>query len=78
MTYHETIRTSVFSGLKRALTVTAAGIGAVADVFVSALLANRRLNFVQRLQMKTDDELAELGIERDDILRHVFIDQHNI
>lgn len=78
MAYQETSRTSVFSGLNRILTAAAAGIGVVADAFVSASLASRRLNLVQRLQIKTDDELAALGIERDDILRQVFIDQHNI
>jgi hypothetical protein len=77
MAYQETGRTSVFSGLNRTLTAAVAGIGVVADALVSASLANRRLNLVQGLQMKSDDELAELGIEREEILRHVFIDQHN-
>ena len=33
-----------------------------------------RLNEVNRLQAKTDEELAELNIKRDDIVHYVFRD----
>ena len=33
-----------------------------------------RMDVYTALQNKTDDELAEMGIKRDDIVRHVFGD----
>lgn len=36
--------------------------------------AHRKLTEVQHLQSKTDAELTELGIERDQIVHHVFRD----
>lgn len=46
-------------------------IGAVA-FFTRA--ANARIEKVTRLQNKSDEELAELGLKREDIARHVFRD----
>ncbi|NUH66127.1 DUF1127 domain-containing protein [Sulfitobacter sp. S0837] len=40
--------------------------------------ANLRYEQVQRLQAKTDAELAELGIERDQIVHEVFKDLYYI
>ncbi|NKX43643.1 hypothetical protein [Roseicyclus persicicus] len=36
--------------------------------------AQARFDRVQRLQALSDDELARIGLKRDDIVRHVFAD----
>lgn len=48
---------------------------------VSLQVANEsqaRLDQIQRLQSKTDDELAAIGLTRDDIVRHVYRDMFNV
>ncbi|GFE64018.1 DUF1127 domain-containing protein [Litoreibacter roseus] len=49
-----------FRGLGRGLTMASA--------------ANARIAQMDRLNAKTDDELAKLGLRREDIVRHVFKD----
>ncbi len=39
-----------------------------------AASANKRLAQIEALSAKSDEELAELGIRREDIARHVFRD----
>ncbi|MEM9578747.1 MAG: DUF1127 domain-containing protein [Pseudomonadota bacterium] len=48
------------------------------NAMISASAANRRLQTVERLNRKSDAELAALGIRREDIVRHVFIDMLNL
>ena len=40
--------------------------------------ANRRLAIAERLRAKSDDELAEMGVRREDIIRHVFRDMLDV
>ena len=40
--------------------------------------AHRRFEQVQILQAKSDEELAAMGIKRDDIVHHVFKDLYYI
>lgn len=47
---------------------------AIGGFFVSIASANRRMVLVEKLQAKSDTELAALGIRREDIVRHVFKD----
>lgn len=77
MSYRTVARAHPLSGPHSALLTFIDSIAAVASVLVSASMANRRLRLVERLQMRSDAELAELGIRREDIIRHVFIDQHD-
>lgn len=48
----------------------------VADVFYSVVDAQSRARQVQELSEKSDQQLADLGIERSDIIRHVFRDTY--
>lgn len=50
----------------------------VGTSLVMAASTNRRLHLVDRLNAKSDAELAGLGIRREDILRHVFIDMLDV
>ena len=79
MTYHATApETLSHGGFSNFL----AGIGgffrSVGHALVINSTANQRLMKVQRLQAKSDEELAELGIKRDDIVRHCFGDLYHI
>lgn len=40
--------------------------------------ANARFKQVEGLNAKTDDELKEMGLRREDIMRHVFRDVYHI
>ena len=66
------------AGAANALHRVADGIARFFKSIGRALLvssnATQRLKLVEKLQAKTDAELAELGIPRDDIVRYVFID----
>jgi len=46
----------------------------VLGFFVAVAEANPRMKAVQRLSEMSDEELAERGLKRDDIVRHVFRD----
>ncbi len=46
----------------------------VFDWLARASEANARVAQFEKLQAKSDEELAELGMRRDDIARHVFRD----
>lgn len=58
------------------------GIGAFFSAIGAAMVAtssnNARLQKVERLQDKSDAELAEMGIKRDDIVHYVFRDLYYI
>ncbi|MEM6303564.1 MAG: hypothetical protein AAF744_02530 [Pseudomonadota bacterium] len=75
---NQTLRASPFSALTRAFSAAARGIAAIFDSFALALAvsntAQARLEQAEQLQAKTDAELAEIGIARDDITRYVFRD----
>ncbi len=45
---------------------------------VLAATTNRRLQLVERLSAKSDEELATMGIRREDIVRRVFIDMLDV
>lgn len=55
------------AGVKKALSTLASGMISIAS-------ANRRMELVEKLQAKSDSELAAMGIRREDIVRHVFKD----
>ena len=76
MAYHPAARARPLSGAGTALLSFIDSISAVASLLISASQASRRLRLVERLQLKSDAELADLGIRREDIIRHVFFDQY--
>jgi DNA-binding CsgD family transcriptional regulator len=53
-------------------------LASIAEIIGSASDANHRLRIVERLNAKSDAELAALGIRREDIVRRVFIDRLDI
>ncbi|MSU90178.1 DUF1127 domain-containing protein [Rhodobacteraceae bacterium 2CG4] len=59
-----------------------AGIGwAVNGIFVTLVeigAASGRMQELERLQAMSDEELAELGLRREDIVRHVFRDRLHV
>lgn len=50
----------------------------IGGAMISVAEANRRVHAVERLNGKSDVELAKLGIRREDIVRHVFRDMLDI
>lgn len=50
----------------------------IGHAMVSAAAANRRMAIVEKLQAKSDAELAEMGLRREDIVRHVFMDMADV
>ncbi len=48
------------------------------NAMVAAASANRRLQLVQQLNEKSDEELARMGLRREDIVRRVFIDMLDV
>ncbi|HBB85077.1 MAG TPA: hypothetical protein DC031_17855 [Sulfitobacter sp.] len=82
MTYQSTAHpahsVSPLEGLRRAgagLRRFFAGIG---HGIMMGSTAHRRFEQVQILQAKSDEELAAMGIKRDDIVHHVFKDLYYI
>jgi len=51
---------------------------AIGRFFVYSMENNSRIQRIRRLQAMSDEQLAKLGIERDDIVHHVFKDVYGI
>lgn len=51
---------------------------AIGKALVAGSEGNRRLKLVEKLSAKSDEELAALGIRREDIVRRVFIDMLDV
>jgi len=62
---------SVLNGIK-------AFFRTVGGALISVAEANQRVHAVERLNQKSDAELAQLGIRREDIVRYVFRDMLHI
>ena len=61
----------LFDGVLHAVKATFSALG---GFFLSIYQANHRMHHVERLKAKSDAELKELGLRREDIARHVFND----
>lgn len=77
MAYQAAHASMFLGGLSRIGHRLRAAFAVAADAFAYASRVNHRLYLVEQLEAKSDDELAQLGIKRDAILRHVFLDQDN-
>jgi len=70
--------TPFIASARHAVVTTLQTIGSILAGFNHALMVNsaagKKLELVERLQAKTDAELAEMGIKRDRIVHHVFGD----
>ncbi|MEL6684146.1 MAG: DUF1127 domain-containing protein [Pseudomonadota bacterium] len=49
-------------------------LGAISQFFTRLTAAQNRSTDVQRMQSLSDAELAKMGLNRDDIVRHVYRD----
>lgn len=78
MAYHETHAAQATDFPHRILGAIKSFFAVIGSALVAAASANRRLQIVERLSEKTDAELAELGIRREDIVRRVFIDMSDV
>ena len=66
-TTHNTAQTGIFSAVQHFF-------AAIGNALILAAEANPRMKRVQALQRMSDEELAERGIKREDIVRIVFQD----
>lgn len=74
MAYNNTqanTRNDILHGVLDAMKATFSALG---GFFLSISKANHRMHHVERLQAKSDAELKEMGLRREDIARHVFND----
>ncbi len=78
MAYHEAHASHVSDLTHRGFSAVKSFFAMCGNAMVAASTANHRLQTVERLNAKSDTELAELGIRREDIVRHVFIDMLHI
>lgn len=62
----------------RALYALASAFSKMIRALSEASEANRRMTIVQYLNEKSDAELAQLGIRRQDIVRRVFVDKLDV
>lgn len=51
---------------------------AIGRFFVYSMENNSRIQRIRRLQAMSDEQLAKLGIQREDIVHHVFKDVYGI
>jgi hypothetical protein len=78
MAYQDTHHAMATDLPHRLLDGTKAVLSAIGGAIVASSTANRRLKAVERLNEKSDAELAAMGIRREEIVRRVFIDLMDI
>ncbi|MFK7762384.1 MAG: DUF1127 domain-containing protein [Roseobacter sp.] len=78
MAYHSADAVPAHDFTHRVIAQVKSFFSVVGTSLVMAASTNRRLHLVDRLSAKSDAELAALGIRREDIVRHVFIDMLDI
>jgi hypothetical protein len=76
MTYQDIQRSVAYDAAVEFVKSVGGFLALLGSVFAQASLANRRMELVERLRAKSDEDLAQLGIKRDDIVQHVFLDLH--
>lgn len=68
------VATSAISLLRRSFAAIGSFLGRFGESLMRANEASTRIEQMQVLQAKSDEELARLGIKRDGIVHHVFRD----
>ena len=61
-------------GNLHAIDILLAPFRAIGRFFITVMEQNSRVQLVERLNAKSDAELAEMGLSRDEIVHHVFRD----
>ncbi|WP_300520483.1 hypothetical protein [Aliiroseovarius sp.] len=59
---------------RHATDILLAPFRAIGRFFILVMENNSRVQMVERLNAKSDAELAEIGLKRDEIVHHVFRD----
>lgn len=70
----QSITSAPFLSARRSLAVIKGIFARIGDSLMKAAEASSRMHQIEALQAKSDEELAQLGIKRDDIVHHVFRD----
>lgn len=78
MAYQTTELVHDHDRVHRAISATKSFFRMVGQAMISTSAANRRLLIVEKLQAKSDAELADIGLRREDIVRHVFRDMLDV
>ncbi|WP_227267372.1 DUF1127 domain-containing protein [Roseobacter weihaiensis] len=78
MAYHDTHSTPADALPHRLLAGIKALFATFGRAMIAAASANRRVKLAEQLQDKSDQELAALGIRREDIVRYVFRDMLDV
>jgi hypothetical protein len=78
MAYSSTISHTGGFSLKTPFAAIGAFFAAIGNAMIAASSNSARLQKVEMLNAKSDAELAEMGIKRDDIVHHVFRDLYYI
>ncbi|MFK7746344.1 MAG: DUF1127 domain-containing protein [Roseobacter sp.] len=78
MAYHDTHAAPAHQFVDRFISALKSFFAAIGTGLISVAEANRRMHLVERLQHKSDAELAALGMKREDIVRRVFIDMLDV
>ncbi|MEM6890450.1 MAG: DUF1127 domain-containing protein [Pseudomonadota bacterium] len=74
MAYNDTHHASAGDVIKSAFAAIERFFAGIGNTMISVAEGNRRIHMVARLQEKSDAELQDLGLRREDIVRHVFRD----
>ena len=74
----QSITSAPFLTARRGLDLVISMFTSIGNGLMKAAEASSRTRQIDVLQSKSDAELAELGIKRDDIVRHVFKDLYYV
>lgn len=74
----ENIASAPLALVRRALHAVGGMFKAIGAAYCRAALATSRTQMIQKLSEKSDAELAQLNIKRDDIVNYVFRDMRHI
>jgi len=78
MAYQNASAPSAFYGISSTLRAAFGAVGGVlksmGDSYMKAAVASSRMHLIEKLQAKSDAELEQLGLKREDITRHVLRD----
>ncbi len=76
MAYNSTLTEFSAHSSKSALSAIGGFLASIGAAMVKVSSNNGRLKEVDRLQAKTDADLAAMGLKREDIVHHVFRDMY--
>jgi hypothetical protein len=78
MAYHDTTSTQGSDLPHRIVAAVKSFFTVIGTAIVAGATANRRIRVMENLNAKSDAQLARMGLRREDIVRHVFIDMLDV